>query len=321
MNRSSYFNYIEEKLNFIVFRIKERGKLNILDLNIYAENFFAGLCNIIFDFELQNLNYINQNIEGIDLIDEKNRILIQVSSNCTKEKIENSLNKKIYLNYRDYSYKFILIGKEVNKSLKKYKFSNPYNIKFNPEEDICDINSLLKEILNLNIKKQIELFEFIKLELGEINNMNIETNLAKVINILSEKLEFNFSSPEIIDFAIEDKIKFNKLENVREFIDEYKIYYYKIDEIYNEFDKEGKNKSYSLLQSFKREYIKLKNAGKDSSTIFYEIINNAIETVLNSSNYDKIAFEELETCIYILVVDAFVRCKIFENPEGYDVIT
>ena len=40
MNRSSYFNYIEEKLNFIVFRIKERGKLNILDLNIYAENFF-----------------------------------------------------------------------------------------------------------------------------------------------------------------------------------------------------------------------------------------------------------------------------------------
>lgn len=321
MNRSSYFNYIEEKLNFIVFRIKERGKLNILDLNIYAENFFAGLCNIIFDFELQNLNYINQNIEGIDLIDEKNRILIQVSSNCTKEKIENSLNKKIYLNYSDYSYKFILIGKEVNKSLKKYKFSNPYNIKFNPEEDIWDINSLLKEILNLNIKKQIELFEFIKLELGEINNMNIETNLAKVINILSEKLEFNFSSPEIIDFAIEDKIKFNKLENVREFIDEYKIYYYKIDEIYNEFDKEGKNKSYSLLQSFKREYIKLKNAGKDSSTIFYEIINNAIETVLNSSNYDKIAFEELETCIYILVVDAFVRCKIFENPEGYDVIT
>ena len=321
MNRASYFNYIEDKLNFIVFRIKERGKLNILDLNIHAENFFAGLCNIIFDFELQNLNYINQNIEGIDLIDENNKILIQVSSNCTKEKIENSLNKKIYLNYRDCSYKFILIGKEVNKSLKKYKFSNPYNIKFNPEEDIWDINSLLKEILKLDIKKQIELFEFIKLELGGINDMNIETNLAKVINILYEKLEFNFSSPEIIKFAIEDKIKFNKLENIRGFIDEYKIYYWKIDGIYNEFDKEGKNKSYFLLQSFKREYIKLKNSEEDSSAIFYAIIDNAIKTVLNSSNYEKIPFEELETCIYILVVDAFVRCKIFENPEGADVIT
>lgn len=321
MNRASYFNYIEDKLNFIVFRIKERGKLNILDLNIHAENFFAGLCNIIFDFELQNLNYINQNIEGIDLIDENNKILIQVSSNCTKEKIENSLNKKIYLNYRDCSYKFILIGKEVNKSLKKYKFSNPYNIKFNPEEDIWDINSLLKEILKLDIKKQIELFEFIKLELGGINDMNIETNLAKVINILYEKLEFNFSSPEIINFAIEDKIKFNKLENIRGFIDEYKIYYWKIDGIYNEFDKEGKNKSYFLLQSFKREYIKLKNSEEDSSAIFYAIIDNAIKTVLNSSNYEKIPFEELETCIYILVVDAFVRCKIFENPEGADVIT
>lgn len=321
MNRESYFNYIEKKLNFIVFRIEERGKLNILDLNIHAEKFFADLCNIIFDFELQNLNYINQNIEGIDLIDEKNKILIQISSNCTKEKIQNSLNKNIYLNYSDYSYKFIFIGKEAKKSLRKYKFINPYNIKFNPEEDIWDINSLLKEILNLGIKKQRELFEFIKLELGEINNMNIETNLAKVINILAEKLEFNFSSPEIIDFAIEDKIKFNKLEKMREFIDEYKIYYYKIDEIYNEFDKEGKNKSYSLLQSFKREYIKLKNTGKDSNVIFDEIINNARNTVLNSSNYDEISFEELEECIYILVVDAFVRCKIFENPEGYNVIT
>ena len=33
MKRSEYFNYIEEKLNFLSYRIKSRGKINLLDLN------------------------------------------------------------------------------------------------------------------------------------------------------------------------------------------------------------------------------------------------------------------------------------------------
>lgn len=45
MNRSSYFNYIEEKLNVLSYRINSRGKINLLDLNIYSETFFAELMN------------------------------------------------------------------------------------------------------------------------------------------------------------------------------------------------------------------------------------------------------------------------------------
>lgn len=47
MNRTIYFDYIEEKLNTLAVRIKARNKLNLLELNIHSENFFAGLCNII----------------------------------------------------------------------------------------------------------------------------------------------------------------------------------------------------------------------------------------------------------------------------------
>ena len=38
MKRSEYFNYIEEKLNFLSYRIKSRGKINLLDLNIHSES-------------------------------------------------------------------------------------------------------------------------------------------------------------------------------------------------------------------------------------------------------------------------------------------
>ena len=80
MNRTSYFDYIEEKLHILAFRIENRNKLNLLELNIHSENFFAFLCNIIFNLELENLNYSHQNIDGIDLIDHKMNTLMITSN-------------------------------------------------------------------------------------------------------------------------------------------------------------------------------------------------------------------------------------------------
>lgn len=34
MNRSTYFNYIEEKIELLALRIEKRGKINLLDLNL-----------------------------------------------------------------------------------------------------------------------------------------------------------------------------------------------------------------------------------------------------------------------------------------------
>ena len=79
MNRSQYFNYIEEKINYLSYRISKRGKINLLDLNIYSETFFAEMINILLKFNLKNMNAIQQNIEGIDLIDHKNKVVAQVS--------------------------------------------------------------------------------------------------------------------------------------------------------------------------------------------------------------------------------------------------
>ena len=52
--------------------------------------------------------------------------------------------------------------------------------------------------------------------------------------------------------------------------------------------------------------------------LFFEVISKVEEKILNSSNYSSIPFDELELCVNILVVDAFIRCKIFENPDKYN---
>ena len=317
MNRTRYYNYIEERLNFLAYRIETRGKVNLLDLNIHSETFFAELFNILYDYNLVNLNCIKQNAEGIDLIDTKNKIVIQVSATCTKEKIENSLNKGIYLFYKDYNFKFISISKEVSNKLRITKFENPYNLIFNSQEDILDSTTLLRYILNLEIDKQKILFEFIKKELGEeINTVKVDSNLAEIINVLAkEDLDLKNTKINTTTFVIEDKINYNNLNGVRELINDYKIFNVKLDQKYAEFDREGINKSTSILQIIRRQYIKLRNEKKDSEEIFYGVVENIIKIIEESSNYRVLPFEELEMCVDILVVDAFMRCKIFENPE------
>lgn len=317
MNRTRYYNYIEERLNFLANRIEKRGKINLLDLNIHSETFFAELFNILYNYNLVNLNYIKQNTEGIDLIDTKNKIIIQVSATSTKEKIENSLNKGIYLFYKDYNFKFISISKEVSSKLRATEFENPYNLIFDSQKDILDSTTLLRYILNLEIDKQKILFEFIKKELGEeISTIKVDSNLATIINILAEEdLDFKNTEINTTIFVIEEKINYNNLNGVRELIDDYKIFSVKLDQKYVEFDRGGKNRSTSILQIIRKQYIKVKNEKKDSEEIFYGVVENIIKIIEESANYKKLPFEELEMCVDILVVDAFMRCKIFENPE------
>lgn len=170
MIRENNFNYIEEKLNILAYRIKQRGKLNLLELNIHSECFFAELLNLIFDWKLKNLNIQNHNVEGIDLIDDENKIIIQVSATATKRKIECSLKRDSISQYDNYMFKFLYIAGNVDK-LRKEEYEKPNNIKFNSFEDIIDITYILKNILVLSMEKQAKLKDFFQKELEEKTNV------------------------------------------------------------------------------------------------------------------------------------------------------
>lgn len=319
MNRSNYFNYIEEKLNILSYRIKSRGKINLLDLNIYSETFFAELMNRLLGYELENINVIKQNTEGIDLVDNKNKVIVQVSATSSKQKIENSLAKKIFEDYSGFGFKFIAISGDADK-LRAQTFANPHKVIFSPLNDIYDIKSLLNIVLNMQISTQRGLYEFLKDELGGfVDIVKVDSNLASIINILSqEDLSGIVDSPEINSFEILRKIEFNHLLTVQPAIDDYKIYYSRLDEKYKEFDKQGANKSLSVLAVIRKQYIKLLGENIEPYELFFFIIDNLIELIMSSKNYVEIPYEELEMCVTILVVDAFIRCKIFKNPEGYN---
>jgi hypothetical protein len=55
--------------------------------------------------------------------------------------------------------------------------------------------------------------------------------------------------------------------------------------------------------------------------LFNLIISNISDRILQSSNFEKIPQEEMEMSVGILIVDAFIRCKIFKNPNDYSYVT
>jgi len=315
MNRSRYFDLIEEKLSHLAIQIEMRGGLNILNLNLHSENFYRDFLNHLFGWELKNLNVAQQNMAGIDLVDTQNKIVVQVSATATKQKIESALAKDLS-NYKEYSFKFISISRDA-KNLRTKKFTNPHNLTFSPTEDIFDIRSLLAFIDKMDIDQLEKVYDFVKKELkSEPDPEKVESNLTTIIKILSKedwsqgKLSF-----EITPYDIEPKILYNQLGSARVLIDDYKIHYHRIDKIYSDFNKQGVNKSISILDGIRMEYLAL-GPVVSPDQCFFSIIEKVIQKIKASANYTPIPEEELALCVRILVVDAFIRCKIFKNPLG-----
>ena len=324
INRTKYYDYIEERLSTLATAINLNGKLNVLNLHNHAETFYLYLFKELFGWNLENLNKTKLNAEAIDLISHSpEKIIIQVSATCTKEKIESALKKKIIEDYKnkDYCFKFISISKDASE-LRKKTYANPYGISFNPSNDIHDIISILKHILSLDIEIQKKMHDFIKKELGqEVDIEKLDSNLATIINILSkEDLDKSDQPITINSFEIERKISFNNLNTAKRTINDYNIHHNRLDKIYSEFDASGVNKSSPVLATIRTEYIKNSEVKKDDE-LFDLIINNIQDKVIQSANFSKIPSDVLELCVNILVVDAFIRCKIFENPNNYKYAT
>ena len=88
--RSDKFKYgISTLDNYLYYNDKE----NFHDIHIVSENFFCDLLNILFGHSLVNANKIRKNVAGYDLLDTKNKLLVQVSASAKPEKIRQTFKK------------------------------------------------------------------------------------------------------------------------------------------------------------------------------------------------------------------------------------
>lgn len=317
LKSKTYFDLCTGRLAILAHEVELRSSVNILDMNIHCEDFYARLLNLLLGYSLVNMNAVQQNAASIDLIDGVNKVILQVSSTATQDKVQTALSHVRLKPYSDYNFRFVSISKDAS-DLKKKSFQNPHGLTFSPSSDIIDLKSIAALLLHESPSKQQQIYSFLRDELSQGDTASpSETNIAALIKILGdEDLSPEAQTGAPVPFGVQDKIQFNNLDIAADLIDTYAKYQPRIDRLYASFDVAGKNRSTSVLGMFQATYLKLKKAGKKDDDLFFEIIESVIEMAKGSSNYSPISAEELELCIQVLAVDAFVRCRIFKNPKG-----
>lgn len=320
MNRQIYIDFISHQLSSLAFEVSTRSKDNLLDINNRCEDFFCLLLNIIFDYKLTNANKLRQNFPGIDLIDTTKKIFIQVSSTCTKSKVDHSL-KEISLNigdFDDYRFRFLSISKDAS-DIRGKKYSVPDGLLFDSCKDIIDISSLIEDIYSIiDISKLEKIYQCCRDNLGYVPNLTrLESGLTSVIDILSNiDLSQDGYEPNLNVYDIDNKISANDLIVFRDVINDYKVYYNSVKHVYDEYDKNGKNKSLAVLRSLHRMYVEVEHKyhGDD---IYENIRKQAInEVVLNIHNnrVSDMSKEEIILYVDIILVHAFIECQIYKRP-------
>lgn len=99
--------------------IKLNNKLNLNDINIHKEFEFMQILNLLYGYNLESTNTKKSNFPAIDLIDNKNKIAIQVTSDTSINKIKYTLEKIKNTNYKDYKIFFLYLCDETPKNTLK----------------------------------------------------------------------------------------------------------------------------------------------------------------------------------------------------------
>jgi len=162
----------------------------------------------------------------------------------------------------------------------------------------------------------------------DINIYNVIRNpsiLADVVNEIS-KINLDDSIYGLIKEApqIEEKILHNNINSYRYLIDDYQIYGKELEKIYKTLEQINPGRKGKLLRVISDFYKKEKGIVTTDNNIDLirqhadNIIENVIDKleieILKSSNLNA-QNEEIKTAISIIVADAFIRCKILEDPN------
>ena len=300
-------------LSELAANVALRAMVNLTDLHVHSENFYAGLLKIVYGWNLRNANTEKQNAEGIDLVDHESKMIVQVTGTCSKGKIDHSLSELNAI-YAGYHFVFLPIVNS-SKAQRKYKYAAPHGIIFDPQKDILDIVSIVKELSKPDASEKAEAAaEFIRKNLVTVvsDSHHLASGLEYIILHLSED-ESEDTAFDMEDFKIEAKISFNNLKYGRDVIQDCAGQYRRVQSIYDEYDGQGQNKSKAVLHKLHTIYLREKQHCQGDE-LFRRIEKAIVESVNIANMPDGFTYEELEMCADMLMVHAFMDCKIFEKP-------
>lgn len=149
---------------------------------------------------------------------------------------------------------------------------------------------------------------------------------SMLINTINAIAEIDFEDilkvDSLLAFDPNHKISYNSLQKNALLIQEYKIFHGKINSLYDELELQGSIKKDKLLATIKGIYIHEKGKYVLNSENTHEIIQQNSDKIFDSvyaQLFSKVEAseawdEDIFLGLRLIMVDAFLRCKILEEP-------
>ena len=168
--REDYMEFITSQLAIIKSKVELCSSLNLLNINIHMESFMCGLLNIVYSYNLVNLNNAQANYTSIDLGDREKRIAIQVTSNTKSTKILHTIEGFVEKGYdKDFDRLIVLIIGLKKNYQRNFVAKNGFCISKNT--DIIDFRDLLSEINGIDTSNLQRIVRYLQQEVSTHTNM------------------------------------------------------------------------------------------------------------------------------------------------------
>lgn len=315
MNGKKYIDSIVDLLSALEVEIRTAGGLHLYDRHKHCEDFFKRFFNLLYGYNLINVNFMNGNFPAIDLGDAKLKKCIQVTSDSSTRKIQETIatfiSKNLYEHYDNLTILIITQKKDYN--AKSFDTKSKFN--FDPKRDIMDKEDLIKEIAAYdNLDKIKRVYEFLQKELGAEKSNTTASEVETImdfISFLSESREDEKDVPTS-DPDPERKImqRFaNHAAYLRQELQDY-IPIYQTARIEAE-NKLGLDKAMvTLIRRFlmDKSVVALESSNQDPKKALEELVSYfASDLSKNGKTYDYGA-------IRYYLLQEIIRCNVFPNP-------
>lgn len=267
MSRSN-FSIITDAFGHIANKVSLENHLNLQNINIYLENFFRDILNIIFtDRTFENLNKEEGNFASIDLGDNIKDLAIQVTSTTTLSKVRNTIEK-----YKDsYGYKkLIMLYAQINKPNRSVDFNDEFQNTIEIEE--WSIKDLCKKIEDLDDDK---IFEIQKIIIKQINPGLYDSYSKMEDEVASEGYD-NLEQKDIRNVS-------DKLLEICPTINKFRITKYSRDiasgeaELSKFSERQIRSMKYRIFEICQDELIEFCENYNTKNNLDFEIINQLLE--------------------------------------------
>jgi len=193
---------------------------------------------------------------------------------------------------------------------------------------LCDeCHSIIDNKENENKYTVILLKEWKRNHEDKCRQGKLTTN-PKLINqainaIASISVEDEAETSSLNTFEINKKIEYNSVKEYKYFIEEYSKYYGKLNSLYSELERQGSFKKEKLLKVIRNLYLRIKGeivGGKENEFELIQqnadrILKNVEEKLWELIDKKQSNEDDIFIAIPIILVDAFMRCKILEEPK------